>query len=130
MNQPNRNDRTPISAPPVVLVVEDEPDQLELLTVHFRRSGCTVIGVADAENALQLSADLAPDLMVLDLNLPGMDGWELTSRLRGRYPLCPVAITSVLDVQDYPDADWFLPKPVTKAHVKSVVAELPQRISR
>lgn len=42
------------------------------------------------------------DPLVLDPRPPGMDGWELTDRLRSRYPRCPIASTSVLDVGDYP----------------------------
>ena len=42
---------------PVVLLVEDEPDQLSLLTAYFRRAGCTVVGLTDAEQALRLPSD-------------------------------------------------------------------------
>src|SRR5690349_11724210 len=88
---------SPEEPPPVpnVLIVDDDPDQLGLLTAYFVRAGCTVISVADAEHALALPRDADLDLMVLDLRLPGMDGWELTGRLRSRYPRCPIAITSV-----------------------------------
>lgn len=114
----------PLTLTPVVLIVEDEPDQLSLLTAHFHRAGCTVIGVTDAEQALALPAHVHLDLMVLDLRLPGITGWELTSRLGTRYPHCPIAITSVLDVQDYPAADWVLPKPVTGAHIRQLLTKL------
>ena len=87
---------------PTVLIVDDDPDQLGLLTAYFARARCSVIGLADAEQALALPPDLELDLMVLDLRLPGMDGWELTNRPRTRYPRCPIAIISVLDVEDYP----------------------------
>ena len=108
---------------PTVLIVDDEPDQLGLLTAYFYRAGCAVIGLSDAEQALALPRDVGLDLMVLDLRLPGMDGWELTNRLRARYPRCPIAITSVLDVEDYPDADGVLPKPVTRADVRNILAK-------
>jgi len=42
---------------PVVLLVEEEPDQLSLLTAYFRRAGCTVVGLTDAEQALRLPSD-------------------------------------------------------------------------
>ena len=109
---------------PVVLLVEDEPDQLSLLTAYFRRAGCTVVGLTDAEQALRLPSDTHLDLMVLDLRLPGINGWDLTTRLRTRYPRCPIAISSVLDVQDYPAADWLLPKPVTRAHIQEMLRRL------
>ena len=132
MNHRRSPDEQPIPADetgpgtriPVVLLVEDEPDQLGLLTAHLQRAGCTVIGLTDAEQALALPPDLQLDVMVIDLRLPGINGWELTTRLRARYPHCPIAITSVLDVQDYPTADWVLPKPVTKAHIHDLLTHL------
>ncbi|HZM65981.1 MAG TPA: response regulator [Nakamurella sp.] len=117
-------DRPPV---PTVLIVDDDPDQLGLLTAYFYRAGCSVIGLADAEQALALPHDVELDLMVLDLRLPGMDGWELTGRLRSRYPRCPIAITSVLDVEEYPDADGALPKPVSKAHIHRLLASTIRR---
>ncbi len=119
--------RDPVQPPPVraggptVLLVDDEPDQLSLLTNYFRRAGCDVVQLIDAEHALCLPVSVQPDLMVLDLRLPGIDGWDLARRLQERYPGCPVAITSVLDVEDYPRADGVLPKPVSISHVASLL---------
>lgn len=107
--------------PPTVLIVDDEPDQLQLLSTYFRRAGCLVISAIDAEHALNLPANTRPELMVLDLRLPGIDGWELTSRLRALHPGCPIAITSVLDVGDYPPTESVLPKPVTAGHIKALL---------
>jgi CheY-like chemotaxis protein len=105
-----------------VLVVDDEPDQLGLLTAYLNREGCTVVAVASGEQALELPIDLKVDLMILDLLLPGMTGWRLAEELATRYPGCPVAITSVLDVQDYPNADEQLPKPVTRNHISALLS--------
>ena len=105
-----------------VLVVDDEPDQLGLITAYLHREGCTVIAVASGEQALALPADIGVDLMILDLLLPGVDGWQLATELGSRFPDCPVAITSVLDVQDYPQADETLPKPVTRSHISALLA--------
>lgn len=109
---------------PTAMIVEDEPDQLGLLTTMLRRAGCTVIAVAAAEPALSFPLDLQLDLIVLDLRLPGIDGWELSDRLRERYPGCPIVITSVLDVDEYPVAEGVLPKPITRAQVQRIVDEL------
>jgi CheY-like chemotaxis protein len=106
---------------PTVLIVDDEPDQLGLLTEYFHRAGCTVVAAHDAEFVLALPDKLHLDILVVDLRLPGMDGWQLAERLRVRYPAAFLAITSVLDVDDYPVADAVLPKPVTKAHVQRLV---------
>lgn len=117
--------QTPVPSPgpgrkpsePTVLIVDDEPDQLGLLTAYLTRAGCTVIALSTAEQALALAPEIPLDLMLLDLLLPRIDGWELTKRLRALFPSCPIAITSILDPEHYPRADAVLPKPVTKAQI-------------
>ncbi len=116
---------------PTVLVVDDEPDQLGLITAFLNREGCTVIAAASGEHALSLPLDLTVDLMILDLLLPGVDGWQLAAELKTRFPGCPVAITSVLDVQDYPSAEESLPKPVTRAQIAAILSRhIPDRTGR
>lgn len=105
-----------------VLVVDDESDQLGLITAYLHREGCTVIAVASAEQAMSLPTDLTLDLMILDLRLPGMSGWELASELGVRFPGCPVAISSVLEVEHYPQADDTLPKPISRAQISALLA--------
>jgi DNA-binding response OmpR family regulator len=116
---------------PTVLVVDDEPDQLGLITTFLNREGCIVIAAASGEHALSLPSDLPVDLMILDLLLPGVDGWQLAVELKTRFPGCPVAITSVLDVQDYPSAEESLPKPVTRAQIAALLSRhIPDRACR
>ena len=113
---------------PTVLVVDDEPDQLGLITTFLNREGCIVIAAASGEHALSLPPDLPVDLMILDLLLPGVDGWQLAAELKTRFPGCPVAITSVLDGQDYPSAEESLPKPVTRAQIAAILSRhIPDR---
>jgi len=106
-----------------VLVVDDESDQLGLVTAYLHREGCTVIAVASAEQAMSLPTDLTIDLMILDLRLPGMNGWDLAAELGRRFPGCPVAISSVLEVEHYPpEADEMLPKPISRAQISALLA--------
>jgi CheY-like chemotaxis protein len=115
---------------PTVLVVDDDPDQLGLMTTFLNREGCTVIAAISGEHALSLALDLPVDLIILDLLLPGVDGWQLAAELKTRMPGCPVAITSVLDVRDYPSAEDLLPKPVTRAQIAALLSRhLPGRKS-
>jgi len=65
-----------------ILVVEDEGDILELITVNLTREGLRVIGVATGEEGLEAAREEAPDLIVLDIMLPGMDGLEVCRALR------------------------------------------------
>ena len=65
-----------------VLVVEDEPDIRELVQMTLAAAGYDAVAVADGPAALQQARELAPDLVVLDLGLPGMEGSEVLGRLR------------------------------------------------
>ena len=69
-------------AKPTVLIVDDEPDALELLTFHLKAAGCEVMSAADGEEALRKARTLVPDLIILDLMLPDMTGWELCAMVR------------------------------------------------
>ena len=68
---------------PDVLVVEDEPDIRNLIVHHLTRDGFRCRAVASGAEALQRVKAVTPDLVVLDLMLPGMDGLDVCRRLRG-----------------------------------------------
>ena len=104
-----------------VLVVDDSADQQLLMRTHFEKAGCVVTVASSAEEALIFCATHSPELMVIDLVLPGMTGWELAKHVRSLHPDCPIAITSVLREARYPDADAFLPKPFSRASVRTVL---------
>jgi two-component system phosphate regulon response regulator PhoB len=65
-----------------ILVVDDEEDILELIRFNLFREGYKVLGAPSGEEALRLAKSEIPDLMVLDLMLPGMDGLEVTKVLK------------------------------------------------
>lgn len=67
---------------PFVLVVEDYPDALELYVEYLRLSGFRVAEATDGAQAIDVARELLPDLILMDLALPGMDGWEATRRLK------------------------------------------------
>jgi CheY-like chemotaxis protein len=104
-----------------VLIVEDNPDQRDLLRRHFEIAGCDVTVAESAESAIVAYQGAELDLAVIDLLLPGMDGWALSKRISADHPDCPVAISSVLDPDDYPVSKAVLPKPVTRASVREVL---------
>jgi len=112
-----------------ILVVEDSEDQAGLLRRYFEKAGCDVTVVSSAEDAVRAYAQEHHDLAVIDLQLPGMDGWQLASKLKSERPACAVAITSVLDASDFPIADAALPKPFTAAQVRDVLVSTVPRWS-
>ena len=65
-----------------ILVVEDEPSLQETLAYNLKKEGYTVSAVGDGREALDLARQLKPDLIVLDLMLPSLDGFEVTRILR------------------------------------------------
>jgi DNA-binding response OmpR family regulator len=67
---------------PVILAADDDEDILALVTFRLERSGYTVLQARDGEEALQLAVSASPDLAVLDVMMPKLDGFELTRRLR------------------------------------------------
>jgi two-component system phosphate regulon response regulator PhoB len=67
-----------------ILVVDDEPDITALVAYHLARSGYRVSTARSGSEALKAAADERPDLIVLDLMLPGMSGYEVLKELRGR----------------------------------------------
>lgn len=104
-----------------VLVVDDSEDLRDLLRAHFEHAGCDVTVVESAEAAIEAYTVDDHDLAVIDLLLPGMDGWALTERIGVDRPDCPVAITSVLGTDEYPPSRGVLPKPVSRASVREVL---------
>lgn len=67
---------------PRVLVVEDNPMNLELVTELLEQEGCRVLAAPSAEVAIRLAATERLDLVLMDLQLPGMTGYEATRRLK------------------------------------------------
>jgi two-component system nitrogen regulation response regulator NtrX len=77
-----------------ILVVDDEPQILQVVAGILQDEGFEVITALDGEAALRLAADEAPDLVLLDIALPGLDGLEVLQELKKHYPLLPVVIIS------------------------------------
>ena len=67
---------------PLVLIVDDFEDNREMYTQFLRFNGYRVAEAVDGLDALAKAGDLRPDLIVMDLSLPGLDGWEATRRLK------------------------------------------------
>ena len=116
-----------MNAPFHAVVIEDESDVLELLREQLTRLGCRVSGAATGHGGVDLARADPPDVVVVDMMLPDIDGREVVRLLRadGRTARCPVVLCSMLDSDDLidVDADAVLPKPFGKADVARIVQQ-------
>jgi DNA-binding response OmpR family regulator len=83
-----------------IVVVDDDPTVADVVGRYLIRDGHTVECVHDGQEALRLIAEQQPDLVVLDLMLPGIDGLEVCRRLRERWPIPVVMLTALGDETD------------------------------
>lgn len=67
-----------------ILIVDDYPDALDVWDLYLRASGFEVLRAEDGETALRSACDNLPDLVVMDLELPGLSGFEVARALKAR----------------------------------------------
>jgi DNA-binding response OmpR family regulator len=65
-----------------ILVIDDEPELVKLLDYNLTKAGYLVLSAKDGENGLAAARKHAPDAIILDVMMPGLDGWEVCKRLR------------------------------------------------
>lgn len=82
---------------PVVLVVEDEPALRDVVEYNLRQAGFNTVSVADGRQAVEAAEASQPDLVVLDLMLPGLDGLTVCRILRQRLPDLPIIMLTARD---------------------------------
>jgi two-component system OmpR family response regulator len=80
-----------------LLVVEDDPNIVELLAASLRFAGFEVATAVDGQQALRTAREFRPDLMVLDVMIPGVDGFEVVRRLTSEGHRCPVVFLTARD---------------------------------
>src|SRR6478735_4676885 len=88
------------AGPAHILVVDDEPAITDLLATALRYMGYRVSTAASGRDALDAAASAAPDLVVLDVMLPDLDGFEVCRRLREQRDFVPVIFLSARDSED------------------------------
>ena len=119
-----------------VLVVDDEPDQREIYRAVLRHAGYDVLEAADATAGMALARTSAPDLILLDIALPQVDGWEAARQLKSdpstaSIPICAIS-ARVLPVDErgrvaHAGFECYLLKPIEP---RQVLREVENRIGR
>jgi two-component system KDP operon response regulator KdpE len=82
-----------------ILVIDDSPDMLKVLTMLLTENGYEVLTAADGEVGLRLVGEQQPDLIILDLSMPSVDGWEVCRLIRHKSDV-PIIILTAAHVTD------------------------------
>ena len=118
-----------------ILVIEDEPSVGEVVSLYLRRAGFSIRVVADGKKALELIANQLPALVILDLMLPGTDGWAITRWIRERSDVPIIMLTARREEVDRIaglelGADDYVVKPFSPQELVSRVRAVLRRAGR
>ncbi|MEO7447629.1 MAG: response regulator, partial [Humibacillus sp.] len=114
---------------PTVVVIEDDPRSAELVGLHLRAAGLRAVTASSGEVGLELVRTLDPVAVILDIHLPGMDGWQVLAALKGDEATAdvPVVVVSIEPEQGRGfslGATEYLVKPVSGKHLLAAVTRL------
>ncbi|HEY3933183.1 MAG TPA: response regulator [Gemmatimonadales bacterium] len=120
-----------------ILVVDDEPDITALVAYHLAKAGYRVSTAANGPEALRAAREERPDIVVLDLMLPGVPGYDVLAELRRRAETRDVGVILLTARRDEPDriqgltlgADDYLTKPFSPAELVLRVQALLRRLT-
>ena len=118
-----------------VLIVEDDPNTLEIVELYLRRDGHKVLMTQDGLEGLRLAREAHPDLVVLDLMLPGMDGMEICRILRKESEVPIVMLTARVEEEDRLagldlGADDYITKPFSPRELAARVRAVLRRTTQ
>lgn len=115
-----------------ILVVEDNPQNMKVVLMTLKPHGYTLLQATDGEEALKVVISDNPDLIIMDVQIPKMDGLEVTRKLRQMPAFRHVPVIAVTayamkgDEEKAREAgcDAYLPKPVNTRQLPQIVAEM------
>lgn len=118
---------------PIILCVEDDSDSLALLKLVLHELNCQFIGISDARESLRVLETVVPDLVILDLMLPEMNGFDIYRHMRNNPNLVAVPVIILTARANKIDqfygekivkVDRYLHKPYSPKELRRVVREL------
>ena len=117
-----------------VLIVEDESEVVELLSAYFETKGYQVFTAEDGVHALERFQDCAPDLIILDIVLPRLDGWKVLEAVRARSKIPVIMLTALNHTDDVVKglslgADDYLGKPFQVRELDARMQAVLRRVS-
>lgn len=115
-----------------ILVVEDNPINMKLMIAALRPQGYQILQAVDGEEAVEVATRDVPDLIIMDMRLPKMSGWEVTKKLREKPEFISkpiIAVTAYAMKGDEERAleagcDAYLAKPINVRELRRVITEL------
>jgi DNA-binding response OmpR family regulator len=121
-----------------ILVADDDPDLLELLRLNLEAEGHTVAVACDGTEVLEMAMAVRPDLLVLDVMMPGLDGLEVTRRLRERPETAALPIVLLTARGSNPEilegwqsgADYYITKPFELEHLLYFIGLMQEKAKR
>jgi DNA-binding response OmpR family regulator len=118
-----------------VLIVEDDPDTVNLVGLYLRRDGHKVLSAGDGLDGLRLARESRPDLVVLDLMLPRLDGMEVCRTLRQESSVPIIMLTARVGEDDRLEgldlgADDYVAKPFSPKELAARVRAILRRVAR
>ena len=110
----------------LVLVIDDEQPVRDIITRSFTAEGVHAVAAADGEEGLRLATQLHPDLILLDVLMPKMDGWAVLTKLKSdpstaEIPVVMLTITSNQEMGYLLGAAEYLPKPVDRERLAAIL---------
>ena len=124
---------------PLILVVDDEEPLRKLLRVNLSLEGYSVVMASDGNSALKLFQKYEPNMIILDIMMPGLDGFQVLDVVRQRSSVPVIMLTAKDDILSLPKAlnngaDDYVTKPFSmleltsriRAHMKRSMYQLPQ----
>ena len=118
-----------------VLIVEDDPETVALIELYLRRDGYQVLSAADGIEGLRLAREARPDLVILDLMLPGLDGTEMGRTLREESDVPIIMVTARVEEEDRLSglelgADDYVTKPFSHRELAARVRAVLRRTAQ
>ena len=109
-----------------VLVIDDEPSARDMISRMLVKDGYRVVTAANGAEGLRIAAEVAPDVITLDIMMPGMDGWAVLSKLKADPVLAaiPVVVATIIDDRNLSvslGAAGYITKPIDREHLSEVV---------